>query len=175
MGKVSEDVVNPSVGADPPRSRGGSDPSPGGRLSTHPARGVGHRRQFFRRGHRGLMCGAGVAQTWCRGGSGGARDSQLFFGYILTGIFSKIHLDIATMTTTTTTEEHYIIRISRITLILHGNEFHSLTFRGHPRERPRVAGCSIANACERPRAPTRTTVGTHAHDRGGHPQKRRKM
>ena len=54
------------------------------------------------------MCGAGVARSWCRGGSGGARDSQLFWGYFITGILSKIHLDI---TTTTTTEEHFIIRI----------------------------------------------------------------
>ena len=33
--------------------------------------------------------------------------SQLFSGYIITGMFSKIHFDI----TTNTTEEHYIIRI----------------------------------------------------------------
>ena len=32
-------------------------------------------------------------RSWCRGGSGGARDSQLFFGYVITGMFSKIHLD----------------------------------------------------------------------------------
>ena len=31
VGKTSEDDVNPSVRADPPRSRGGNDPSPGGR------------------------------------------------------------------------------------------------------------------------------------------------
>ena len=43
------------------------------------------------------------------GRSGGARDSQLLLGYIVTGMFSKIHLDI---TTRTTTEEHYIIRIA---------------------------------------------------------------
>ena len=26
---------------------------------------------------------AGVARSWRRGGSGGARDSQLFFGYVM--------------------------------------------------------------------------------------------
>ena len=46
VGKASEDAVKPSGGADPPRFRGGSDLSPGGRLSTTPARGVGHRRKF---------------------------------------------------------------------------------------------------------------------------------
>ena len=110
MGKVSEDVVNPSVGADPPRSRGGSDPSPGGCLSTSPAHRVGHRHQFFQRGHRGLMCGVGVARPWCRGGSGGGRDSQLFLGDVITGMFSKIYLDIIIITNTTT-EEHDITRI----------------------------------------------------------------
>ena len=35
---------------------------------------------------------------------------QYDFGYVITGIFSKIHLDIAIITTTTTIEEHYIIR-----------------------------------------------------------------
>ena len=43
------------------------------------------------------MCGARVARLWCRGGSGGARDSQ--------------HLDIIT---TTTTEEHYVLRTAFI-------------------------------------------------------------
>jgi len=87
VGNASEYAVNPSVGADPPLSREESDLSPGGRVSSPPARRVEHRQQFFRRGHRGLMCGAGVARSWCRGGSGGARDSQLFFGYVITGIF----------------------------------------------------------------------------------------
>ena len=40
-------------------------------------------------------------RSWCRGGSGGARDSQLFFGYAVTGMFSKIH----------STEDRYIIRV----------------------------------------------------------------
>ena len=80
MGKASGDAVNPFVRADPPRSRGGSDPSPGGRLSPTPARRVGHRWQFIRREHRVLTCGAVVARSWRRGGLGGARDSQLFLG-----------------------------------------------------------------------------------------------
>ena len=33
------------------------------------------------------MCGAGVARSWCRRGSGGAWNSQLYFGYVITGIF----------------------------------------------------------------------------------------
>ena len=48
-----------------------------------------------------------VARSRGLGGLGGARDSQLFLGYIITGMFSKINLD--SITTTTTTEEHYII------------------------------------------------------------------
>ena len=63
-------------------------------------------------GLRGLMCEAGVARSWCRGVSGGARDSQLFFGYVTTEILSKMQLDVIT---TTTTEEHYIIRILKPT------------------------------------------------------------
>ena len=88
-----------------------SDPSPGGHLFKAPARRVGHRRPFFRRGHRGLMYGAGMARSWCRGGSGGAREPQLFFGYVITKILSYIHLDIIT---TTNTEEYCIIRISKV-------------------------------------------------------------
>ena len=40
-----------------------------------------------------------------RGRPSGARESQLFFGYIITKMFPKIHLDI----TTTTAEQHYIV------------------------------------------------------------------
>ena len=58
-------------------------------LSTPHARRVGHRRPFFRQGQRGLMCRAGLARSWCREGSDGARDSQLFFGYAISGIFKK--------------------------------------------------------------------------------------
>ena len=61
------------------------------------------------------MCGAGVARSWCRGGSGGTRDSQLFGGYV-TGIFSKIPFDIiiTIITTTTATVEHYVIRTYKV-------------------------------------------------------------
>ena len=119
MGKASEDARNTSVRVEPPYSRGGSDPSPGGCLSTAAALRVDHQRQLFRRGYRGLMCGAGVARSWCRGESGGARESHLFFGYIITGTFSNIHLDmtITTTTTTTTTEEHYTTRRIKETTI----------------------------------------------------------
>ena len=41
VGKASEDAVNPSVRADPPPSRGGSNLSPGGRISTGPAAELG--------------------------------------------------------------------------------------------------------------------------------------
>ena len=44
-----------------------------------------------------------------RGRPSGAPESQLFFVYVITGIFSN--LDITT--TTTTTEQHYIIRIAK--------------------------------------------------------------
>ena len=46
------------------------------------------------------------------GGAGGAQDKQLVSGYIVRGMFSKVHLDIITIitTTTTTTEEDNTIR-----------------------------------------------------------------
>ena len=66
------------------------------------ARRVGHRRSLFRCGLRGLLCGAGVEPPGGRGRPS-SRESQLFFGYVITKIFSAIRLDI-----TTTTEQHYI-------------------------------------------------------------------
>ena len=45
----------------------------------------------------------GLARSRGLGGSGGVRDSQLFLGQIITGMFSYVHLNI-----TTTTEEHYM-------------------------------------------------------------------
>ena len=45
----------------------------------------------------------------CRTTPSGARELQLFFGYDITKIFSKIHLEI-----TTTTEGHYIIKITAV-------------------------------------------------------------
>ena len=67
-----------------------------------PDRRVGHRGPFFRRFVTGQLCGTGVAPPLGRGSPNGGRESQLFFGYVTTKIFSKIHLDI------TTAEEHYI-------------------------------------------------------------------
>ena len=93
---------------------GSERPVPGRASFQGPARRAGHRRPFFRRGHRGLMCGASVARLWCRGGSGGARESPLFFGYGITiFFFSKIHLDTIITINTTTAEQHYLIRILR--------------------------------------------------------------
>ena len=83
-------------------------PSPGGQLWKVVARRVWLRRLFFRRGSQGLLCGWDSAWSRGLGRSGGARDSQLFLGYVTTGMFSEIHLDIAT-TSTTTTEEHYLV------------------------------------------------------------------
>ena len=52
----------------------------------------------------GLLCGKGTEPPRGRGRLSGARESQLFFGYITTKMFSKIHLDIST-----TTEQDYTI------------------------------------------------------------------
>ena len=61
---------------------------------------------------RGLLCGWDLARSRGPGGSGGARDSQLFLGYIITGMFSEIHLDMFT------TEEHlYKIRIKKTSAV----------------------------------------------------------
>ena len=85
-----------------------ADPSPGGPRS--PSRSSA---PLFRRQVIGLLCGKGVEPPRGRGRPSGARESQLFFGYVVTKIFSKMHLDITIITTTTTTEEHYTIRIVR--------------------------------------------------------------
>ena len=58
-------------------------------------------------GHReGLLCGKGVEPPRGRGKPSGARESQVFFGYItcITKICAEIHSDI---TTTTTIKYHY--------------------------------------------------------------------
>ena len=73
-----------------------------------PARRVVHRRPFFRRQTVGLLCGKGVEPPRGRGGPSGARESQLFFGYIVTKTLSNTHLDVIT---NTTTEEHNIVWI----------------------------------------------------------------
>ena len=51
-----------------------------------PARRVVDRRPFFRRQIVGLLCGKGVEPPRGRGRPSGARESQVFFGYILTKI-----------------------------------------------------------------------------------------
>ena len=106
MGKASEDAVNPSVRANPPHFRGESDPSPRGRLSTPPARRVGHRRQLFRWGHRGLMCGASVARSVVepRGGRVAHGRAGAERGILEPAFFRRsIYLDIITIVTNTTT------------------------------------------------------------------------
>ena len=75
-------------------------------LARHPLC-VGHRER--------LLCGKGVEPPRGSGKPSGARESQLFFRYITTKTFSKIHLNITnSTTTTTTTEQHYMMRIFRI-------------------------------------------------------------
>ena len=83
------------------------------RVDRPPARRVVHRRPFFRLQIIGLLCGAGVEPPRGRGRTSGARESQLFWGYIVTKIFLKIHLDI-----TFTTEENDVIRILRMSFVL---------------------------------------------------------
>ena len=56
------------------------------------ARRVWLRRPLFRQGSRGLLCGWDLVRSRGLGGSGGARESQLFLGYFITGMFSKNHL-----------------------------------------------------------------------------------
>ena len=64
------------------RTRSDYLPSPGGQLRKIVARRVWLRRPYFRRGSRGLLCGWDLARSRGLGGSGGARDSQLFFGIL---------------------------------------------------------------------------------------------
>ena len=47
-----------------------------------PAHRVVHRRPFFRRQDKGLLCGKGVEPPRGHGTPSGARESQLFWGYI---------------------------------------------------------------------------------------------
>ena len=74
---------------------------------------VVHRRPLFRRQIVGLLCGKGVEPPRGRGRPSGDREWQVFLGYIITKMFSKIHLDIMTFTT----EKHYIIRMIRYALV----------------------------------------------------------
>ena len=102
---------------------GETAPAPGERASRPresaslrpPARRNRRRRPFFRRGHRGLMRGAGVARSWCREGARVAHDragsscpGDIFNAetdvYLLV---AKSRLD--TITTTTSTTIQYSI------------------------------------------------------------------
>ena len=103
---------------DYPPPRRASDPSPGGRLSTPPARRVGHRRPFFRRGLRGLLCGAGVELPRGRGRPSGARESQLVFEHDPTKLFSKIQM----ITYDVTSGLYNNKDLVRIIIILHNKE-----------------------------------------------------
>ena len=71
-------------------------------LSTPPARRVGHRSLFFRRLVIGRLCGTGVAPQRGRGRPSGGLDSQLFFGCVLTKLFSNIQI-------TTTSQAYHTI------------------------------------------------------------------
>ena len=67
-GNASVNCGNPSLPRDPLFSRGLSRPSPGGHLSTPPARRVGLRCPFFHRRRQGLLCGTAVARSRAVGG-----------------------------------------------------------------------------------------------------------
>ena len=54
-----------------------------------PARRVVHRRPFSRRHVIGLLCGKGVEPPRGRGRPSGARESQVFWGYIITKTFQR--------------------------------------------------------------------------------------
>ena len=66
----------------------GSERSVPGRVPLHAPRSLSRARlQIFRREHRGLTCGAGVARSWCQGRSNVARHSQLCIAYVITYTF----------------------------------------------------------------------------------------
>ena len=61
-----------------------------------PASRVALRRPLFRREHRGLPCGGGVARSRGSGGSGGARESRCPAGHTKTESTLKIKCDAIT-------------------------------------------------------------------------------
>ena len=75
-----------------PRHAGGqsSRPREGGRFPRSPLAEVGHRRPFFRRHVVVLLCGWDVAAPRGRRRPSGAWESQLYWGSVITKIFSKI-------------------------------------------------------------------------------------
>ena len=88
------------------KKRGGaSEPPLGGQFPRSPLAEVGHRRPFFRRHVVVLLCGWDVAAPRGRRRPSGARESPLYWGGVITKIFSKILKNV------TTTLAYYIIRI----------------------------------------------------------------
>ena len=87
---------------DSPPPRGASDPSPGGPFNT-PRSPSWARHPLFAGDREGLPCEWDVAAQRGHGRPSENRETQVFFGCVITKMFSKIHLDIIT-----TIEEHYI-------------------------------------------------------------------
>ena len=112
-----ENDGNHCLPGDPPLSREPRKPSPRGHLPTPPARRVRRLRPFFRREHRGLLCGAGVAWSRGRGGSGGGRKSRCPAGCTKTEEVLKIN-DVTTTTTTITTTAVVVVVVLLLLLPL---------------------------------------------------------
>ena len=91
---------------DSPPPRGASRPVPV-RAPLHAPRSPSWVRHPVCAGDReGLLCGWDVAPQRGRGRPSGARESQLFFGSVLTRIFSKIGITVDT----TTSQAYYMMR-----------------------------------------------------------------
>ena len=69
-----------------------ADPSPGGRLSTLPARRGEHGTRYAPGTGKGCCVGGDVAPQRDRGRPSGARDSQLFSRCFVTKMFSNIQM-----------------------------------------------------------------------------------
>ena len=69
-----------------------SEVSPGVRFSRSPFAEVGHRRPFFRRHVVVLLCGWDVAVPRSRRRPSGTRELQLFWGGVVTNMFSTIEI-----------------------------------------------------------------------------------
>ena len=105
----------PIVDDSPPR-REPSEPSPGGRLRRSPLAELGHRRPFIRRHVIRMMYAWDVAAPRGRVRPSGARESQLFFGHVITKICAKILLDI--ITPMTLLIAYYITRTTAVVVML---------------------------------------------------------
>ena len=107
--KCLRTIWKPLLSRGSPPSRRLSKPSPGGHLPMPPAHRVRLRRPFVRRRHlRGLPCGAGVARSRGRGGSGGARESRCPARPTKTEADLKIQGDV---TTATTEPGYYVLEV----------------------------------------------------------------